>query len=81
MQTEIANQVMALAVLFSDGLTSSLEKRTEMPTNSTIQTSKRLQSVQFWLGVAAVSLIPDPKWLELSEAWRQLKVFFNLLIN
>lgn len=51
--------------------------------NSTIviRTSKRLRKAQFWLGVAALSLIPDPEWLEMSGAWRQLKVGFFYIFN
>lgn len=53
-------------LLFSNGSFVGTSELLERAVNA-------LRSPQFWMGAAALALIGDPQWLELSERWRSLK--------
>ena len=78
-RTELANTVMNLAKVFA---TSSLSSESVASTSASTQSSMSftsrtalcLKTLQFWLAVAALGMINDVSWIELSPTWRSLKV-------
>lgn len=84
-RTELANTVMNLARVFA---TSSLSSESVASTSASTQSSMSftsrtalcLKTVQFWLAVAALGMINDASWLELSSTWRSLKVQQGLFV-
>uniref|UniRef100_A0A0M3JB00 B box-type domain-containing protein n=2 Tax=Anisakis simplex TaxID=6269 RepID=A0A0M3JB00_ANISI len=80
---ELANQVMNLARL-NAAESNSCDRIAMIATTSATQTSSEsntlsssrlqiLKSGKFWLSVAALSLIKEAKWLELSSMWTSLQ--------
>uniref|UniRef100_A0A915ATT0 RCR-type E3 ubiquitin transferase n=8 Tax=Parascaris univalens TaxID=6257 RepID=A0A915ATT0_PARUN len=77
-RTELANQVMNLARLNAGESASSerIAAATEVSTESgTLCTSRLsiLKSGKFWLSVAALALLKEARWLELSTMWQSLQ--------
>lgn len=51
-----------------DSLASSAQ------TAVTQKTTESLRTVDFWLSVAALSVLTNSSWIELSPSWRNLRV-------
>ncbi|VDN26153.1 unnamed protein product [Gongylonema pulchrum] len=82
-RTEVANEIMNLTCLnLSPSLSSdqmptiadiSASIVTEAINGSSNPWSSILKKGKFWLAVAALSLLKDPQWLELSPTWQNLQ--------
>lgn len=95
-RTEIANEIMNLTSLNithsygSDhsGKVAAEETATGETNNSDVSECMNtnnsrpsmLKSGKFWLAVAALSLLKESQWLELSSIWRSLQVSFLFCI-
>ncbi|VDO78227.1 unnamed protein product [Onchocerca flexuosa] len=94
-RTEIANEIMnltSLNITYScDGNLSERVATEESPTvesdifefmNTNNHQPSMLKSGKFWLAVAALSLLKESQWLELSSIWQSFQVnFLSLTIK
>ena len=72
-KTELANQIMNLSQILTLTSTSSSELTEPTLIEAVSKTTSSLKTSQFWLAVSALSLVNDPKWLELSPSFKLLK--------
>uniref|UniRef100_A0A914Z5E4 RCR-type E3 ubiquitin transferase n=1 Tax=Panagrolaimus superbus TaxID=310955 RepID=A0A914Z5E4_9BILA len=72
-KTELANTIMQLAQFVTLNSSSSSNLIEPSVADAVSRTAQSLKTSQFWLSVASLSLINDPKWLEFAPVWRTLK--------
>lgn len=78
-KTELANQVMNFSRLVSSRSKSleAVSSGLQVSAESGVLGASRIDIIKmakFWLSIAALSLLKDSKWLELSSVWQSLKV-------
>lgn len=84
-RTEIANQIMCLANLSISASDSGEKTINETQCASELLMGGNswmavLRNGKFWLSVAALSLLKDSQWLELSSVWQSFQVYMTDLV-